>query len=31
MMFNVFIFTDIEMDFTGREEAFCVMEHARSQ
>ena len=30
-MFDVFIFTDIEMPFTGREKAFCVLEYARSQ
>ena len=29
-MFNVFIFTDIEMPFTGREKVFCVMEYAPS-
>ena len=30
-MFDVFILTDIEMSFTGREKAFCVLEYARSQ
>ena len=30
-MFYVFIFADIEMPFTGREKAFCVLEYARSQ
>ena len=30
-MFNVVIFTDTEMPFTGREKAFCVLEYARSQ
>ena len=30
-MFDVFIFTDIEMAFTGRELAFCLLEYARSQ
>ena len=30
-MYNVCIFTDIEMPFTGREKAFCVLEYARSQ
>ena len=30
-MFDVFIFTDIEMPFTGREKALCVLEYARSQ
>ena len=29
--FYVFIFTDIEMSFTEREKAFCVLEFARSQ
>ena len=28
---DVFIFTDIEMPFTGREKAFCVLDYARSQ
>ena len=28
LMFNVFIFADIEMSFTGRERAFCVLEYA---
>ena len=28
---DVFIFTDIEMPFTGGEKALCVLEHARSQ
>ena len=30
-MFDVFILTDIEMPFTGREKTFCVLEYARSQ
>ena len=30
-MFDVSIFTDIEMPFTEREKAFCVLENARSQ
>ena len=30
-MFDVFIFADIEMPFTGRKKAFCVLEYARSQ
>ena len=30
-MFNVFIFTDIEMLIAGREKAFYVLEYARSQ
>ena len=30
-MFDVFIFTDIEMSFTGRERLFCVSEYAQSQ
>ena len=30
-MFDVFIPTDIEMPFTGREKAFCVLQYARSQ
>ena len=30
-MFDVFIFTDIEMPFTGREKAFCVLEYAQSR
>ena len=30
-MFDVFIFTGIEMPFAGRENAFCVLEYARSQ
>ena len=30
-MFNVFIFTDIEMPFSGREKAFCVLKYARSK
>ena len=30
-MFNVFIFTDIEMPFIGSEKAFCVLVYARSQ
>ena len=30
-MFNVFNFTDIDMPFTGKEKAFCVLEHALSQ
>ena len=30
-MFNVFIFAEIETPFTGRENAFCVLEYARSQ
>ena len=30
-MFDAFIFTDIEMPYTGREKAFCVLEYARSQ
>ena len=30
-MFNVLIFTDMEMTFTGREKALCVLEYARSQ
>ena len=29
-MFNVFMFTDLEMPFTGREKALCVLENARS-
>ena len=31
LKFDVFIFTDIEMLFTRREKAFCVLEYARSQ
>ena len=30
-MFNVFIFTDIEFPFTERENAFFVLQYARSQ
>ena len=30
-MFGIFIFTDIEMPFTGREKTLCVMEYALSQ
>ena len=30
-MFNVRIFTDIEMPLTGREKEFCLLEYARSQ
>ena len=30
-MYDVFILADIEMPFTGREKAFCVLEYARSQ
>ena len=30
-MFDVLILTDIEIPFTGREKAFCVLEYARSQ
>ena len=30
-MFDVFMFTDIEMPFTGREKVFHVLEYARSQ
>ena len=30
-MLDLSIFTDIEMLFTGRERAFCVLECARSQ
>ena len=30
-MFDVFVFMDIEMLFTGREKAFCVLEYAQSQ
>ena len=30
-MFNISIFTDIEMPFTGREKALCMLEYARSQ
>ena len=30
-MFYVFIFTDIEMPFTGREKSICVLKYARSQ
>ena len=30
-MFDVFIFTDIEMPFTGCEKASCLLEFARSQ
>ena len=29
--FDVLTFTDIEMPFTGREKAFCMLEYARSQ
>ena len=29
--FDVFIFTDIKMKFTGRENVFCVLKYARSQ
>ena len=31
LMFNVFIFTGIEMPFTGREKAYCALEYAQSQ
>ena len=31
LMFNVFVFTDIEMSFTGRENMFYVLEYAGSQ
>ena len=31
LMFDVSIFTDIEIPFTGREKAFCVLEYTRSQ
>ena len=30
-MFDIFIFTYIEMPVTGIEKAFCVLEYARSQ
>ena len=30
-MLDVSIFTDIEIPFTGREKAFCVLEYTRSQ
>ena len=30
-MFNVFIFTDIEKPFTGREKVSCMLEYAHSQ
>ena len=30
-MLNVFIFTDIETPFTGREKALCVLEYGGSQ
>ena len=30
-MSNVFIFTDIEMPFIGREKVLCVLEDAQSQ
>ena len=30
-MFDIFILTDIEMTFTGREKASCVLEYAQSQ
>ena len=30
-MLDVFIFTYIEMQFTGKEKAFCVLEYAQSQ
>ena len=30
-MFDVFICTDIEMPFNGREKVFCVLEYSRSQ
>ena len=30
-MFNVLIVTGIEMSFTGREKASCLLEYARSQ
>ena len=30
-MFDVVIFTDIEMTFTGREKVLCVMEYAQLQ
>ena len=30
-MFDVSMFADIEMHFTGREKAFCVLVYARSQ
>ena len=30
-MFDVFIFTNVEMSFTGIEKAFCVLEYTRSQ
>ena len=30
-MYNVFIFADIVLPFTGREKAFCVLEYARPQ
>ena len=30
-MFDVFILTDIDIPFTGREKAFCGLEYARSQ
>ena len=30
-MFNVLILADIQMHFTGREKALCVLEYARSQ
>ena len=29
--FDVFIFTYIEISFTGRENEFCVLEYTRSQ
>ena len=30
-MFNVFVFTGIKLRFAGREKAFCLLEHTRSQ
>ena len=30
-MFDVFIFTDIEIFFTGRKKVFCVLVYTRSQ
>ena len=30
-MFDVFIFIDMEIAFTGREKVFCVLEYAPSQ
>ena len=30
-MFDVVIFTDVELPYTGREQALCMLEYARSQ